>query len=280
MNDFPAFVEIEGAPDAGVLFVCDHASNALPPDYGDLGLPPAERERHIAWDIGAADMTARLAERFNAPAVLSAFSRILIDPNRGEDDPTLVRRLYDGAVVPGNARVDAAEIEARKARFFRPYRAAILARIAAMSAARPPAIVSIHSFTPAMRGVVRPWEIGFLWDRDDRLARPLIEAFRAMGVPTGDNEPYDGALEGDTIDATATALGLANVLVEARQDLIATRAGAHEWADRLAAALAPLLERPEVRSVRFFGSRARERAPRCGGRGTPGVNCAESRARR
>lgn len=263
MTDFPAFVEIEGAPDAGVLFICDHASNALPPAYGDLGLPPEQLARHIAWDIGAADMTRRLAAQFNAPAVLSTFSRILIDPNRGEDDPTLVRRLYDGAIVPGNARVDAAEIEARKARFFRPYRAAILARVAAMSAAvRPPAIVSLHSFTPIMQGVARPWQIGFLWDRDDRLARPLIEAFRAMGVLTGDNEPYDGALEGDTIDATATPLGLANVLVETRHDLIATREGAHLWADRLGVALAPLLARPEVRAARRYGSRARERAGR------------------
>lgn len=260
---FPAFVEIEGAPRCGVLFVCDHACNALPAEYGDLGLPPEQLARHIAWDIGAADMTRALARRFGAPAVLSTFSRILIDPNRGEDDPTLVRRLYDGAVVPGNAGVDADEIERRRARFFRPYRQAVLARIAAMTAAgRAPAVVSIHSFTPCMQGVARPWEIGFLWDRDDRLARPLIEAFRAAGVPTGDNEPYDGALEGDTIDATATALGLANVLVETRQDLIATREGAEVWAGRLGDALAPALTRPEVGEVRRYGSRAHDRRRR------------------
>lgn len=257
MTDFPAFLDIEGSREAGVLFICDHASNAVPPEYGDLGLSVEQFQRHIAWDIGAADMTRRLAAIFGAPAVLSTFSRILIDPNRGEDDPTLVRKIYDGAIVPGNADADEAEIERRRARFFRPYRAAILARIAAMQASgRAPAIVSLHSFTPAMRGVARPWEIGFLWDIDDRLARPLVEAFRAQGAPTGDNEPYDGALEGDTIDATATRLGLANVLVETRQDLIATRAGAEGWADRLAKALAPLLERPEIREVRHYGSRA------------------------
>lgn len=264
MADFPAFVEIEGASEAGVLFVCDHATNALPPDYGDLGLSPQERSRHIAWDIGAADMTRRMAARFGAPAILSTFSRILIDPNRGEDDPTLVRRLYDGAIVPGNARVDREEIERRLARFFRPYRAAILARAAAMTAAGPPpAIVALHSFTPSMRGVARPWEIGFLWDLDDRLARPLIAAFRAQGVPTGDNQPYDGALEGDTIDATATRLGLANALVEVRQDLIATRADAERWADRLADALEPALRSPEVAAVRHYGSRAHNRRRAC-----------------
>lgn len=260
---FPAFEEIAGAPESGVLFICDHARNALPPEYGDLGLSEAQRGRHIAWDIGAADMTRRLAARFGAPAVLSTFSRILIDPNRGEDDPTLVRKIYDGAIVPGNAKADAAEIERRRALFFRPYRDAIRRRIDAMQAAGPtPAIVSLHSFTPSMGGVARPWEIGFLWDLDDRLAAPLIAAFRAQGVTTGDNEPYDGALEGDTIDATATAAGLANVLVETRQDLIATRDGAEAWADRLAAALAPALARPEMHVVRHYGSRAHDRLGR------------------
>lgn len=264
---FPAFEEIAGAPEAGVLFICDHASNALPPDYGDLGLSAAQRRRHIAWDIGAADMTRRLAARFGAPAVLSTFSRILIDPNRGEDDPTLVRKIYDGAIVPGNAKADAAEIERRRARYFRPYRAAILARIAAMRAAgQTPAIVSLHSFTPSMGGVARPWEIGFLWDLDDRLAAPLIAAFRGQGTPTGDNEPYDGALEGDTIDAVATAQGLANVLVETRQDLIATRDDAEAWADLLAGALAPLLAQPELRAPRPYGSRAHDRLGRLKGR--------------
>lgn len=260
MTEFPAFVDIDGSPGAGVLFICDHASNALPADYGDLGLPPEQLARHIAWDIGAADVSRRLAARFGAPAVLSTFSRILIDPNRGEDDPTLVRKIYDGALVPGNARADDAEVERRLARFYRPYRAAIAARVEAMTrAGRAPAIVSIHSFTPTMRGVARPWEIGFLWDRDDRLARPLIEAFRAQGAPTGDNQPYDGALEGDTIDAIATAAGLPNVLVELRQDLIASPEGARDWGDRLAAALAPALDRPEMREPRQYGSRAHSR---------------------
>jgi predicted N-formylglutamate amidohydrolase len=110
-----------------------------------------------------------------------------------------------------------------------------------------------------MQGFARPWRIGFLWDLDDRLARPLIEAFRAEGIETGDNEPYDGALEGDTIDASATGAGLANVLVEARQDLVATPQAAHDWADRLARHLRPILARPETQVVRFYGSRSHRR---------------------
>jgi predicted N-formylglutamate amidohydrolase len=259
-SNFPPVAEIAGALDCGVLFLCDHASNALPPEYGDLGVSAEQRQRHIAWDIGAADMTARLAEVFGAPAVMTTWSRLLIDPNRGEDDPTLVRRMYDGAIVPGNARIDEDEIERRRARFFRPYRAAIIAKIEAMTATgKAPAIVSIHSFTPTMRGFARPWEIGFLWDLDDRVARPLVASFRAEGVPTGDNEPYDGALEGDTVDEVATARGLPNVLVEARQDLIATKADANRWADLLARHLGPILADPATQGVRFYGSRAHRR---------------------
>jgi predicted N-formylglutamate amidohydrolase len=115
---------IEGALESGILILCDHASNAVPPDLGDLGLPEAEFERHIAYDIGAAAVTRSLARRLGAPAVLTRFSRLIIDPNRGRDDPTLVMRLSDGAVVPGNAHVDDAEIASRIERFYDPYDAA------------------------------------------------------------------------------------------------------------------------------------------------------------
>ena len=120
----PAFSPVEavaGPLDAGVLVICDHASNALPPDYGSLGLKREALARHIAYDIGAASLARALASRLNAPAVLSTFSRLLIDPNRGADDPTLVMRYSDGAIVPGNARIDAAEIARRRERFWAPY---------------------------------------------------------------------------------------------------------------------------------------------------------------
>src|SRR5271169_4489426 len=110
---FAAFEAIPGALDAGALIICDHAANAMPPGYGTLGLPREALERHIAYDIGAAWMTRRLAARLNAPAVLSTYSRLLIDANRGGDDPTLVMRISDGDLVPGNARIDAQEIARR-----------------------------------------------------------------------------------------------------------------------------------------------------------------------
>ncbi|HZH53681.1 MAG TPA: N-formylglutamate amidohydrolase [Microvirga sp.] len=255
---------IEGAVDSGALILCDHASNAVPPDLGDLGLPASEFERHIAYDIGAAAVTRSLARRLRAPAILTQFSRLIIDPNRGRDDPTLVMRLSDGAVVPGNAHVDEAEIAARIERFYDPYDAAIEAAIQrALKAGHPPVVVTVHSFTPIWRGWPRPWHVGILWDADDRFARPLLEGLRAEeGLVVGDNEPYDGALAGDTIDRHATARGLANALIEIRQDLIASDEGAEEWAERFARLLEPLAAQESLRSPKIHASRTRERLRR------------------
>jgi predicted N-formylglutamate amidohydrolase len=255
--------QIDGALDAGVVVICDHASNGLPAEYGELGLTRQSLQRHIAYDIGAAWLTRRLARLLGAPAVLSTFSRLLIDPNRGADDPTLVMRLSDGAIVPGNAHVDAVEIARRRAFYWSPYRAAIGDVVDAMCATgAAPAIVSIHSFTPVWRGVPRPWQVGVLWDMDPRLPAPLLQALAAESdlapahETVGDNEPYDGALEGDTIDDIATARGLANALIEVRQDLIATERDAEAWAERLARLLKPILARPEIHARTDFGSRA------------------------
>ena len=120
---YPAFEALPGALDSGALIICDHASNAIPPGYGALGLEREALDRHIAYDIGAADVTRALAGLIGAPAVLSTYSRLVIDPNRGLDDPTLVMRYSDGAIVPGNAYADQAEIDRRGARFWAPYRA-------------------------------------------------------------------------------------------------------------------------------------------------------------
>ncbi len=253
---FDPVEEIVGRADAGVLFVCDHAANALPKSYGTLGLEPGDLLRHIAYDIGAAWVTRRLASLFDAPAVLSTFSRLLIDPNRGDDDPTLVAKLSDRRIIPGNASASEEEIAARRDAFWWPYRRAISARIDAMLACGPlPIVISIHSFTPIWRGDQRPWEVGILWDSDPRLALPLIEALAADGVVTGDNEPYDGALVGDTLDEEVTRRGLAGLLIETRQDLIDAQDKAEAWADRLARILRPILARPDLHELKFHRSR-------------------------
>lgn len=229
--------------DPAILLVCDHASNHTPAEYNRLGLPAREFERHIAFDIGAALITRALARRLDAPAVLAGFSRLLIDPNRGVDDPTLIMKLSDGAIIPGNRHVDQTETERRIQRFYQPYHDAIAARItAARAAGILPALLSMHSFTPVFHAHSRPWQVGILWDQDGRLALPLLEALRQdSNLCVGDNLPYSGELVGDSMYRHGTKGGLAHVLIELRQDLIATSAMAEAWAERLEAVLRPVL---------------------------------------
>lgn len=244
-----SFRVLGGRADAGLIVICDHASNALPPEYGSLGLGPEQFERHIAYDPGAEGISRVIAEAFGAPAVLSRWSRLLIDPNRGADDPTLIMQLSDGAIVPGNRSVDAVERAHRLRRFYDPYHAAIERVIARCQAAGvAPALLSIHTFTEAWKGKPRPWHVGILWDRDDRLARPLIKALAAdPNLVVGDNEPYKGALEGDCMWQHATARGLVHGLVEVRQDLIREPRGQAEWGERLVAILDEMRDNPHLR---------------------------------
>lgn len=234
---------IPGAEDRGLVLLCDHARNDIPAEYGHLGMPPEGLERHIAYDIGAAGVTRGLAAALGVPAVLSTFSRLLIDPNRGRDDPTLVMRLSDGMVIPGNAHVDEEEIQSRVERFYDPYHAAVTRQIdACIAAGRPPALFSIHSFTPSWKGVARPWHVGILWDRDPRMAVPLIAALEAEGdLCVGDNQPYKGSLQGDCLNRHGTGRGLAHALIEIRQDLVSNDAGIAAWVDRLARIMPALL---------------------------------------
>lgn len=245
-----------------LLLVCDHASNALPQAYGTLGLPPDELSRHIAWDPGAADLTRALANRLGAPALLSCFSRLLIDLNRGDDDPTLVMRLSDGAIIPGNRHVTPTEIETRLARYWRPYHDAITTTIdQSLAAGLPPVIVSIHTFTPVWRGAARPWHAGILWDKDDRLANILLEELSSEpALIVGDNAPYHGWLKNDCLYQHGTSRGLAHALVEIRNDLLATPEGVAQWTTRLTSILQRALADPDTRkrltTVQMFGSRA------------------------
>lgn len=222
------------------LVTCDHAANTVPAAVGDLGLAPQDMARHIAFDPGAAGVAVALAARLNGRAILSNFSRLVIDPNRGEDDPTLVMRLYDGTIIPGNRHIDAAGIAQRMDLCYRPYHSALAAL-----AARVPdtVIVSVHSFTPQLAGrPPRPWHVGILYAADARLSLPLIARLRAdPALCVGENEPYAGHLPGDAIARHALAQGRQNTLIELRNDLIATEAQHAAWADRLAPALTAAL---------------------------------------
>jgi predicted N-formylglutamate amidohydrolase len=248
-----------GGMECGILLIADHAMRHLPAEYGRLGLDEAQFERHIAYDIGAEGLTRRMAEALNCPAVMARFSRLLIDPNRGADDPTLIRQLYDGAVIPGNYPLTDVERARRFQHFYRPFRHSVRLTADEMQvvSGAPPVVISVHSFTPSMSGRSRPWHVGILWDRDPRAAAPLIDMLRAEpGMIVGDNEPYDGALHGDTLHEICTAQGIAHLLIEVRQDLISSEEGVEEWAQRLAPMIERLNALPGMHEIHHFGSRA------------------------
>jgi predicted N-formylglutamate amidohydrolase len=241
MTYTPFFIHGETRPGRW-LVTCDHAHNPVPPDVndGDLGLAREDMERHIAYDVGAYGLSQHLGQLLDGPVVASNFSRLVIDPNRGEDDPTLLMKLYDGSIIPANRAADAAERERRLAQYYRPYHAQ-LARLAALPHA---VVLAIHSFTRQLRGRdPRPWHVGVLHTDDTRLSDPLIALLEREGdLVIGDNQPYGGHLAGDSIDRHASAFGRPNVLVEVRNDLIADHAGQKEWAERLAPILVAALE--------------------------------------
>ena len=226
------------------LVTCDHASNRVPDwvNGGDLGIPAEDMARHIAWVVGAAGLAAQLGEHLDCPVILSDFSRLVIDPNRGDDDPTLVMKVYDGTIIPANRHAGADEVERRLDRLYRPYHAAY-ARLAALHPDR--VIVAIHSFTPCLKGrAPRPWHVGVLYSHlDERFSKPLIARLMAeTDLCIGDNEPYSGHLPGDAIDRHALRLGRHNTLIELRNDLIGTPAEQAHWAARLAPILTEVLK--------------------------------------
>ncbi len=237
---YEPFEIVNGAAQSRWLITCDHAANTVPPfvNDGHLGLAAGDMNRHIAYDVGAAGVARALARLLNAPAVLSNFSRLVIDPNRGEDDPTLLMKLYDGTIIPANRHAGPDALHERLTRCYRPYHDAI----AQLAARRDDTvIVSIHSYTRQLQGrPPRPWHIGILYAADTRFSKPLLDLLRAEpDLCVGENEPYGGHLPGDAIARHAIAHQRHNTLIEIRNDLIETDEAQNAWAARLA----PLLTR-------------------------------------
>jgi predicted N-formylglutamate amidohydrolase len=231
-NDLPFF--ITGSEQKGPwLITCDHARNHVPSSMNSksLGLLAKEMQRHIAYDVGAEGLSLALGLLLQAPVLCSNFSRLVIDPNRGEDDPTLLMKLYDGTIIPTNRHADATEVNRRLDAYHRPYHQAY-----AKLATPARAIIAIHSFTPQLKGrQTRPWEIGILFSRDRRLADPTIAGLQSRGdLTVGINEPYNGHLPGDSIDQHALRNGRLNILIEVRNDLIESSKGQQAWAQLLA----------------------------------------------
>ena len=237
------FHHVQGSPSSRVILVCDHASAAIPAPLGGLGLCPADLVSHIAWDIGAATVTALLAEALGASAVLAGVSRLVVDCNRPSEHPGWIPEVTCGIPVPGNRGLSDGDIDARERCWYRPYHQAISETVArAVDQSGPPVVLAIHSFTPCLNGQDRPWHAGLLWNRDPRLAQPMLQRLTAVpGMNVGDNQPYSGRGLNHTLDMHAQKKGYAHLSIEIRQDLIADAGGVTSWATLLAEVLGGIL---------------------------------------
>lgn len=226
---------------SNLLLLCEHASNFIPPEYNGLGLAPAELERHIAWDIGAAAVTRKLSALLDAPAFLGTYSRLLIDLNRPLHVPSSIVSRSEATDIPGNISLSPEERGRRAARVFEPFHQAVESHLARLeNRGCRPVIVAIHSFTPTYDGISRPWHAGIIYDKAKALGETTLERLRASDdqLIVDANVPYSVTPEdyygllvyGDHVGNPA-------ILIEIRQDLLAQAQQQQAWAERLAAAL-------------------------------------------
>lgn len=224
-----AYEEIAGGAATRLLVVVDHASNRVPQGI-DLGIAPDLLQKHIAWDIGAAALGRALCRRLDCPGLFGNVSRLVLDLHREPDSAGLIPSVSDGYAIPGNKTLTAAGREERLARFWRPYHARLASLV---EEAAPTLILAIHSFTPRLEtsdGPIRPWEVGILYNLDDRAARLAISELRRRGFSTGDNEPYSGTLLNATMNMHAEARSTPYLAIEVRNDLLADDEGVVRWA--------------------------------------------------
>ena len=235
----PAVTAVNEGGASPYVLLCEHASNHIPASYAGLGLGPRDLGRHIAWDIGAADLARGLSRRLDAPLFLSGYSRLLIDCNRPPGAPTSIPVRSEDTDIPGNLDLPSGERARREAMCFRPFHAAV-ARLLDRRASegKRTIVVGVHSFTPVFLGVARPWLAGVLYARAERFGRAVVARLAADLGPdlVGDNEPYRIEPEEHdyTVPVHGDARGLDAALLEVRQDLITTEDEAEAWAARLA----------------------------------------------
>jgi predicted N-formylglutamate amidohydrolase len=238
-NDPPAVETVNPGGASPYVLLCEHASNYIPVRYERLGLAAPELERHIAYDIGVAPIARELARQLDAPLVLSGYSRLLIDCNRPPGVATSVPEVSETTTIPGNTALSREERAYREAAFYWPFQKEVARLLDQRQANRMPTIVfGVHSFTPVFKGFVRPWHAGILFRKAERLGHALVEALQESDLTVVANEPYQIRDEGDyTVPVHGEARGLDAVLIEIRQDLIATGEGQKAWIRRLVPAL-------------------------------------------
>jgi predicted N-formylglutamate amidohydrolase len=248
----PPFVATNLRGKSRAVLVCDHASSYMPRRLRSLGLEPKDRLRHIAWDIGAAEVARRLSSHLDAPLFLSGYSRLVVDCNRPLRVADMFAERSEDTVIPGNVGITSKEKADRASTFYWPYHDALHGFIEArFTSGAVPVVISVHSFTPVYRSVSRRWHVGVHYRLDSRLAVLAIEGLRRdPELIVGENEPYEVTLDEDyTVPVHAERRGLPYVLFEIRQDLISSETGVEAWADRLAAILAPAQEHASIRGL-------------------------------
>jgi predicted N-formylglutamate amidohydrolase len=236
--DEPNPAVLDNETGSSIFFLtCDHGGRAFPRRLGRLGIAEAETFRHIAWDIGIAAVGQLLSARLDAALIVQSYSRLVIDCNRDPTVPSSIPEISENTEIPGNRALGATDRTARVAAIFQPYHDRIAGALDRRQAeGRASVLVALHSFTPVFKGVSRPWHVGVLYNRDPRLAHPLLRLLRAKGdLTVGDNEPYRVTDQTDyTVPVHGERRGLAHVEIEIRQDLIAEPSGQAAWAERLA----------------------------------------------
>jgi predicted N-formylglutamate amidohydrolase len=219
------------------VVICDHAGRLLPRALGSLGLSENELARHIAWDIGAGAVARRLATRLDAFVACQRYSRLVIDCNRPLDAVDSIAARSERTTIPGNQNVGRDEAQSRMREIFVPYHDQIRAELdRRREGGQPSILVAVHSFTPVFLDVARPWHVGVLYNRDARMAEPLLRLLQAEGdLVVGCNEPYAvGDLSDFSLVHHGEKRGIPHVELEIRQDLIAHDEGQIAWAERLA----------------------------------------------
>ncbi|WP_420142433.1 N-formylglutamate amidohydrolase [Sphingomonas sp.] len=234
-----AWTELPGDPARGLLLIADHASNRVPADIA-LGVVPEVLDQHVAIDIGVAPLAASLCAALDCPGVLGGVSRLVVDLNREEDAAGLIPLVSDGIAVPGNEALTP-EARAQRLGMWRAYHDHIADLIAAC---RPKLLISLHSFTPMLTvdGAPRPWQVGILYNQDERAARIALPLLAAAGVAAGDNLPYSGKVLNATMNSHGEANGIAYLGIEVRQDLIGDPDGVGRWSALLAPVIAQVAE--------------------------------------
>lgn len=241
--DDPAPFEIVNGEGASrVVLLCEHAGRRIPRQLGDLGVPESEFARHIAYDIGAEGVARGLSTALDAPLILQRYSRLVVDCNRAFDSADCMPETSDTTVIPGNQGLTRAARLARYEEIHVPFHTEVSRLLDRHGRRHRTALVSVHSFTPRLLkdGIERPWQLGLLFNRDDRLARKLMAAIAGLDdtVNAAFNEPYTGNdLTDYAIPVHGEKRGIEHVLVEIRNDLIADEAGQARWAEFLAVAI-------------------------------------------